>query len=693
MKTKKIRIRQGFTIVELVIVIGVVGVLSAVLIPTFINLNQKANRASDESLVKNLNTALAMQEQDPKDIKNATMQDAVDDLKEYGYLLPNLVTKSEDKLLWNQKTNRFILESDDKGEYKDVDFWRIQSSIAGGEKYSIYAGLNFEGAGTNKDAVTVSVGFDAGENEGIKTVNYTRTEGAGQEVIIRTNGVGTALVVNAPHDTVHHYDYIDELTITAVADASYHEHGTVRGKAKIAQGHFVVEGGAVVPQVSVENATAAVKVTANEATIVTADTASSSQTSVVANTSEVFVSGLSGDKITGNAVVAEPVNDAEGLQNALAKGYAQLNADVTVDGNLAISKAAVIDLNGRTLTVNGLILNNGNLTIDDSKDNGNKKVSNVVNDATAAKTSADVPTQSSLSYTKTLQGTLKADSIITSSNHNLTVLNGSFVSELDYHKYYETEYEVDGFIYVAKDANAVIYNGAFFSENIEDATEQFAAAAVAVISNRGNTTIYKGEFVTKYCRETYDNYFIDPNKNPHTSIPGLYNKDRMQYSYYSISSYGGSLTISPKTNSDVVVYSARGALSLSAGDAEISGGTFNAYYYYAAYIAGSSGRVKGTITGGEFNLIKGDDNYLAAGTALYIGNDAAGDGGKRQPANVTILDCVVNSDASKAINVANMTGSIVVYGGKYNKAISNDFIDGSEYKIVQEDGYYVVKKK
>ncbi|MBQ9457291.1 MAG: type II secretion system protein, partial [Bacilli bacterium] len=46
MKTKKIKVRQGFTIVELVIVIGVIGVLTAVLVPTFINLNQKANQAA-----------------------------------------------------------------------------------------------------------------------------------------------------------------------------------------------------------------------------------------------------------------------------------------------------------------------------------------------------------------------------------------------------------------------------------------------------------------------------------------------------------------------------------------------------------------------------------------------------------------------------------------------------------------------
>ena len=84
MKSKKSR--RGFTIVELVIVIAVIGVLAGILIPTFISLTNKANRASDESLITNLNKALAMAENDPStNGKNNTMHDAIEDLKEYGF--------------------------------------------------------------------------------------------------------------------------------------------------------------------------------------------------------------------------------------------------------------------------------------------------------------------------------------------------------------------------------------------------------------------------------------------------------------------------------------------------------------------------------------------------------------------------------------------------------------------------------
>ena len=43
------RNKKGFTIVELVIVIAVIGVLAAILIPTFVNLNSKASDAALKS--------------------------------------------------------------------------------------------------------------------------------------------------------------------------------------------------------------------------------------------------------------------------------------------------------------------------------------------------------------------------------------------------------------------------------------------------------------------------------------------------------------------------------------------------------------------------------------------------------------------------------------------------------------------
>ena len=51
--------KKGFTIVELVIVIAVIAILSAVLIPTFSNLVKKANTSADIQAVRQMNTVLA----------------------------------------------------------------------------------------------------------------------------------------------------------------------------------------------------------------------------------------------------------------------------------------------------------------------------------------------------------------------------------------------------------------------------------------------------------------------------------------------------------------------------------------------------------------------------------------------------------------------------------------------------------
>jgi len=51
--------KKGFTIVELVIVISVIAILSAVLIPVFSNLIAQANMSADEVAVANMNIALA----------------------------------------------------------------------------------------------------------------------------------------------------------------------------------------------------------------------------------------------------------------------------------------------------------------------------------------------------------------------------------------------------------------------------------------------------------------------------------------------------------------------------------------------------------------------------------------------------------------------------------------------------------
>ena len=93
--------KKGFTIVELVIVIAVIGILTAVMVPTIIHLVGKANKASDEALVSNLNKAVQLRYSETGK-KPETMHETVEGLKEYGYNIDALVAKSDESLLYKQ---------------------------------------------------------------------------------------------------------------------------------------------------------------------------------------------------------------------------------------------------------------------------------------------------------------------------------------------------------------------------------------------------------------------------------------------------------------------------------------------------------------------------------------------------------------------------------------------------------------
>ena len=62
LKKKGFTNSKGFTIVELVIVIAVIAILSAVLIPTFSNLIKKANISADQQAVNSMNKYLKIEE-------------------------------------------------------------------------------------------------------------------------------------------------------------------------------------------------------------------------------------------------------------------------------------------------------------------------------------------------------------------------------------------------------------------------------------------------------------------------------------------------------------------------------------------------------------------------------------------------------------------------------------------------------
>lgn len=251
---KKLKNSRAFTIVELVIIIAVVAILAAVLIPTFINAVNMASESADTVLVKNLNTALAIDE--TTNGKAETCHDALQAVSEYGYTVEKLTPTSKGDLLWEQSSNRFALvDADGNMIYGDSsttadvkttpsNFWYIMNknyadAAAGTAKalaessagvFSARTASVFESAVTNGNfaeagieysvylatdisgAVTVSAGVDVGNNSGL-AIQSSNESGNPVDIIIRVNG-GT-LTVDNPNATVYLYGILDVPEITA----------------------------------------------------------------------------------------------------------------------------------------------------------------------------------------------------------------------------------------------------------------------------------------------------------------------------------------------------------------------------------------------------------------------------------------------------------------------------------------------
>ena len=102
--------KQGFTIVELVIVIAVIAILAAVLIPTFSNIINKSNLSADKQAVREMNMALAEWEASTGYAVPADVETVMRVLANAGYNTDNWVCLADGyQVYWYQNDNRMIL--------------------------------------------------------------------------------------------------------------------------------------------------------------------------------------------------------------------------------------------------------------------------------------------------------------------------------------------------------------------------------------------------------------------------------------------------------------------------------------------------------------------------------------------------------------------------------------------------------
>ncbi|MBQ9467981.1 MAG: type II secretion system protein [Clostridia bacterium] len=184
--------RKGFTIVELVIVIAVIAILAAVLIPTFSSLIKKANLSADKQAVREMNVALAADEE--LHGKADTIEKAMRVLANAGYNSDNWVCLTTGyEVYWFAKENRLVLYNSATAEVEyptDFDIKKLITADNGGDFY-IYN--NNQMTAIKQD---VSLGSNASVTSTAQLVNNDAVKSS-TTATSAINAVSSALSSNA----------------------------------------------------------------------------------------------------------------------------------------------------------------------------------------------------------------------------------------------------------------------------------------------------------------------------------------------------------------------------------------------------------------------------------------------------------------------------------------------------------------
>ena len=325
--------RKGFTLVELLVVIAIVAILATVAIIGYTSFTKKAEESNDRTLVAQLNTAITR-----VDGGKYSIHEAAEVLKDHGFdiSLIDATAKNQEILFVD---GRFFYTAD---ETPEGEIWIIDDAVS--ETYNTY--------------------YIGGESIDSDTT---------KKICVATNG--TNLTIDAPNADVYHYGDVADLTIVAVANASYHEFGRVTGLATVKAGHVVVENGGSIGTLVVENT--GVTLSGSFGVVVgTADVLEN----LVVEAEQVVTAGSLENVDSAVALVGDTFYDD--FADALAVGgEIVLVRDVTYAANKVFTVKAgqtvTIDLNGHVIAAiagdggaSAVITNNGTLTIKDSVGGG-----------------------------------------------------------------------------------------------------------------------------------------------------------------------------------------------------------------------------------------------------------------------------------------------------------------------------------
>lgn len=222
--------KKGFTIVELVVVIAVIGILAAVLIPTFSNIIEKANISADTQLCRNMNTALSTAKADGREFNN--MEDVLFTINEAGYVIENLNPTTEGYYYaWDSENDQIVFLNKKLNVHYPTDAkidpaecWvtvktNTEANKVANHGYALYIEPNAK----DDFAIGNLVSVDGGANTGLDlTIGETNASGS-----IEVRGNFNNLQISAPNAHVEQYGVANEVT-AEVSDNTFVVNGFVK---------------------------------------------------------------------------------------------------------------------------------------------------------------------------------------------------------------------------------------------------------------------------------------------------------------------------------------------------------------------------------------------------------------------------------------------------------------------------------
>ena len=615
---------RGFTIAELVIVVAVIGVLSAVLIPTFANLAGKAGTASDSALVENLNKQLAMSE--GLEGKNASMREVMEDVGEVGYTSASIKSSSDNAIVWDEAIDRFALIDGNgqrisgESESSGIKLWQISDAVRPDDAYSTY----YVG---EADAVTFGKGIECEDMVRAMTLIYDNQSSVKQDVPIRVNNAHSTVVIQNA--------YIDS------EDPNRGDHITVYGKAKQIVGPenggeyagFSVAFGSL----EVKGKVLGLKVESGCVELGEAISDQNHRMLLYATSANVEVSNPNGVALrarTASSGIAESLNgNAEGVEWVY---------DEQTDFDSVIATSVTVEENEEAASAHPdyavrIVGQSGEETFFPSL---SEAVSAAGQGDTIALLRDDVEGESALAITKAVKidlfgHTISRDTanqaITISTGGNLVIENTSDVGSVEGKTY--------GIYLSAAGAKLTVNSGKVsgqygiyaYAKSTVDINGGEVAGTTAAIYNRttGTINVHDGSI--------------------HATTTGIYNK-----AGGTINVYGGNIKGGISKNQF-------GINNYGAGKANVSGGTITGYYGVYNYAKGTVSVSGGTVASGSTASASYGIYNNAAGQIGLTGGMVRGYNGILNKGNLTIAEGTVQATTQYGVN---SSGTVTLNGGK-----------------------------